>query len=212
MRLYRLWRLSALATILSFGVGACSTAPAAQGPTHEFAAASFRSAEQLMNSSDLVVLGRPVSVLSRELDAGGEAELDSAGRPEPGAIPMVFLDFSIDKVLRGSAPSREIPVGVIDVTKMKTSAQTELRLNAPVVLFLRLNKAEEAPGISTVGDHYVPLSGDNGIFDVVNSRAMARSAVVTSVGARDTASQPATRISVPMDTLLQLGTTATGRK
>lgn len=60
-------------------------------------------------------------------------------------------------------------------TDVETS---ELTAGDEVVLFLERLPSADAPGIDTETDFYVPLGGDNAVFDVGDSNVTARSAYV----------------------------------
>lgn len=191
--------MTLIVTAVATGCGASSGEGSAS--TQEYSARTFASVQQLARSSDLIVMGRPVAVVSRELDGGGERELDANGEPAPGAVPMTFFDFAVDRRLGSKTSPERIIVGWVDASP---TFQTPLSIGSTVVLYLQFNAAGDTPGITSVGDHYVPLSGDNGTFDVRDGRAVARSAAVRSLRDGQPPAGADQRLDVPLSSLAGL--------
>jgi hypothetical protein len=84
----------------------------------------------------------------------------------------------------GDDVAGEIPIVWSDTDLVEMSGVSPLDGSGQLLLFLKHQvSATDAPGIDSVEESYVPLSGDNGVFDVAASgdAATARSEVVRSL-------------------------------
>ncbi|MER5971326.1 hypothetical protein ABT112_16570 [Streptomyces sp. NPDC002055] len=132
--------------------------------------------------------------------------------PDDDGLPMVFLRYEVDDVItEGSGPEvsvgDQLVVGNIDTSAVEMDGASELVEGKSTVLYLERITDAESPGITGVSkDFYVPLSGDNGIFDVSGSRATARSEVVASLsGAKGfPAKKSGTHFTADVDQLKQV--------
>lgn len=190
---------------------ACAVGPA-QG-THELGSAPpptlhfpgdsnvYETVSELGVRAELVAIGQVTGVVSRELDDGGGAE------PESG-IPMVYYSFKVEEVLGGDTPKTpSIVLGWLDLERIQTTEVTPIQESARVVLFLDRVGRDDSPGIESVGELFVPLSGDNGVFDVVDEHATARSAAVRSLRPGGPGTDPGRKLRVPVSSIADVVTT-----
>lgn len=182
--------LLAVASILALSGCGAST------PTVAMDYATYSTANELDRVADVVVLGQVGSLKATEYDNGGNEEVGDEGQQL--GIPMAFYDFSVEKVLRGDLAQKNITVEWIDTTKVTTEEQiSELKPGQTVILWLRHLTAKDAPGVASISDFWVPVSGDNGVLDVNNGKATARSDALTGID------QPGDeRLSIDQDTLI----------
>ncbi len=140
----------------------------AAGPRHvEADYAVHDTVARLSATSDAVVVGRIGDVVSREIDGGGDDET------QPGAgLPMAFYRVDVTRSLAGGAP-RSVVVAWPDPDQVRMEGATPVRKSQQLLLFLEHVGPGEAPGVTSVGEFYVPVSGDNGVFDVSSRGAVA---------------------------------------
>lgn len=124
----------------------------------------YSSLTELARASDAEVVGTVKGVVAREIDHGtdiADEKVDAAG------IPTVFYEVEVSEVLKGATDST-IVVGAPDVAKLSFSSEaTPLKAGQRVLLFLKEQTPKEAPGIDSYEFFYVPVSRDNGVFDVL---------------------------------------------
>ena len=87
---------------------------------------------------------------------------------------MAFWSVQVASVLAGDEIEKVVvawPEEDGDVPESATPVESEQSL----VLFLERRTADEAPGVTSVDDFYVPVGGDQGVFDVRGAEAAARS-------------------------------------
>ena len=138
----------------------------------------YPSIESLAEAADLVVEATVGPVVLREVDRGGDPEVDPAtGEKIPG-IPMVFSEITIVDVLKASPAieaqaNQTILVATVDTELLAADQESPLQDGEHVVLFLRHRDPSTAPGL-TPDSFYVPVSGDNGVFDLEDSVATPR--------------------------------------
>ena len=146
------------------------------GAQEQFLIPSYRgyeSVDELAREADLAVRGRVGAVLGRENDHG-------LGPADGGTgVPMIFVSVEIEQVLLGDALGvNDIVVATLDMTQLNVEGVSQLRDGQDVVLFLAKRDQQNAPGISSIDEFYVTLSGDNGVFDVHGDQLSSRSSVV----------------------------------
>ena len=125
--------------------------------------AFYSSIEQLSAASDLVVLGTAGEVVAREIDYGTSDPDERQGQ----GIPTVFYRAAVTETLRGQAGATVI-VAAPDVEEVSMGGQaTALRSGQQVLLFLKEQTANDAPGITAYDHFYVTVNLDNGVFDRV---------------------------------------------
>ncbi len=153
-----------LAVVLAVSLAGCAGAP-----RHiEADYAVHGSVSALTYSSDVVVVGRVGSAVAREIDGGG----DSEDRPGVG-LPMVFHRVEVTRTMSGS-PGRSVIVAWPDSRRVSMEGATPVSAGQELVLFLERLSPAQAPGITSVRDFYVPVSGDNGVFDVSRATPSTR--------------------------------------
>ncbi len=148
-----------LTVVLAVSMAGCAEAPRQIEADY----AVHQSVSSLTYSSDVVVVGRVGSVVAREVDGGG----DSENRPGVG-LPMVFHHVEVTRTMSGS-PGRSVIVAWPDSRRVSMEGATPVSAGEELVLFLERLSPAQAPGITSVRDFYVPVSGDNGVFDVQSS-------------------------------------------
>ncbi len=121
----------------------------------------YSSIGELSKASDLVVLGTIRGVEARETDYGTSDPNEKIDRI---GIPTVFYEVAVTETLRGEA-SGNIIVGAPDVGEISIKEATALRSGQQVLLFLKRQTTEDAPGITAYTDFYVTVSLDNGVFN-----------------------------------------------
>ena len=124
----------------------------------------YSSIEELSAASDLVVLGVVEGVVGREIDYGTAEPDERHGQ----GVPIVFYEVKVTETLRGEAGGTII-LGGPDVDQVSMGEEaTALRSGQQVLLFLKEETTEDAPGITTYDRFYVTVSLDNGVFDRVD--------------------------------------------
>lgn len=118
----------------------------------------YNSVESLSEISDVVIIGQVVGVVSRQADTGVD------GLAEP--IPSTWYRIEVQETLKGDATGtitvvRTDPGHFLDVNL------TTFRSNESVLLFLMKRTSVEFPMVTLTDTFYVPVSFDNGVFDVV---------------------------------------------
>ena len=125
----------------------------------------YSTLEDLSESADVVVLGTVRSIAATGIGRGSEGE----GNP----MPYTIYELEVQETFKGGV-SGTIYVGRTDPSYFEDSLVfddaplTKLNTGEKVVLYLRKLNADVEPTIPIEGlDYvYVPLSLDNGVFDV----------------------------------------------
>lgn len=179
------------AVLCGFVLSSCGS-----GSSVESDYAVFASVEALVETADVAVVGTLGESLGTELDGGGDPE-------EPGdrsGLVMEFFSFHVDSVVSGSAPD-SIVVAWPDLDQSSVDGASPVEPGQRFLLFLRHRDPETAPGVESFDSFFVPVSGDNGVFDVEDGVATARSEGVRSLAA-DGDPVAAGRFEVPLDQLV----------
>ncbi|MEX2419515.1 MAG: hypothetical protein WD652_03975, partial [Acidimicrobiia bacterium] len=142
----------------------------------------YSSVETLAADSHLVALVEIVGVVAREVDRGGDLDVDPvSGEPIPG-FPVMFVGARVESVIAASMIDR-IEVGsVIPIVRFDSAArsipgESELGDGDWFVIFLKYRAADSAPGISSVEGFFTVLGGDDGVFQIIDDRAISRGRV-----------------------------------
>lgn len=151
----------------------------------------------LAEASDLIITGTPTEVVGREVDGGGALSGDQG-------VEMVFWSVAVESVL--SDPQSGVMADDVVVAWPAESEGIPERASPvsegePLVLFLDRLEDGETPGITSVRDFYVPVGGDQGVFDVRGSEVRARSPEVRGLRRADESEGP---VSVPLSELAQV--------
>lgn len=136
---------------------------------------SYESVEALFNGADVVAIVTVGGIAGYEVD--GDEESVETG------VPMVFLDVSVDhyfKAPESLALTNDLTVGLIDERELEVPELTGFTFGSKLLVFVEYLPAHETPGIRSFADFVVPLSADNGVFDVKENRATARSPLVVA--------------------------------
>jgi hypothetical protein len=141
----------------------------------------FSSVEALTNDSHLVVVVEIAGVLAREVDRGGDPEVDpESGEPIPG-FPVMVVGARVESVVAASTIDPPEVGSVIPILRFDDSVQfegeSELADGDRFVVFLEYRAADSAPGISSVDGFFTVLGGDDGVFQIVDGRAISRGRV-----------------------------------
>ena len=139
-----------------------------------------RTVNELDGVADVVVLGQVGDRTSTEYDNGGNEEVGDEGQPL--GTPLAFYDFRVQRVLRGDLSEQSITVEWLDTSAISLKEPlSDLKKGQTVVMWLQHLTTAESPGVTSVADFWVPVSGDNGVMDVASGKATARSEVLTGV-------------------------------
>ena len=152
--------------------GCLSQSVAADGPTYDTVVA-------LEAEADAVVVATVGELVGKEIDGGGEPEVDGEG--EIVGIPMEFWSVDVERVLAGDAPDT-LTVAWIDQRTIRIEGRlSEFSVGDELVLYLVHQPADATPGLKSVEDVWVPLSGDNGVMDIDGDKVIARSELLTGL-------------------------------
>jgi hypothetical protein len=128
--------------------------------------------EELGRTADLVVVGVVGEVVLRKVE-------------ETTGLPFTYLEFSVSQVL-GEQPTAltldNLIVSTIDTDELIVDSLSPLVAGQRVLLFMERIRAADAPeGLVPFDEIFVPLSHDNGVFDVTDrGEVTARSDIVVS--------------------------------
>ena len=120
----------------------------------------YDSLDRLAAVSDAVVVGEVTGVVSTQPDKG------ASGLAEP--IPSTWYEIEVQETLKGETTDT-ITVVRYDPGTFGDTQITVLLPGKQVSLFLEKRTAEEFPVVTMTDVFYVPISFDNGVFDVVPS-------------------------------------------
>ena len=170
----------AVGIISACGTGTTSEAQektyiSSDGPAHASVAA-------LAKDSTLYIVGTVGKVLSREMDSGG---LDDS-LAENASMPVKFVDLEVQSSSNPTLipPGNTVPVVWPDYGDEVVSEQTsDLVTGSEVLLFVNLRDSKTAPGIETVDSFVAPVGGENGVFDIDQGIAIARSPYLNALDA-----------------------------
>lgn len=169
-------RIPILVIASALALSACGSST----PTVSMDYPTYSTVAELDRVADVVVLGQIGARTSTEYDNGGNEEVGDGGQPL--GIPMAFFDFTVQKVLQGDLTDKTITVEWIDTSKVTLEDSTsDLKQGQTVVLWLQHLTTQDAPGVTSVSDFWVPVSGDNGVMDVAAGHATARSETLTGL-------------------------------
>lgn len=133
---------------------------------------TYATVADLAEQADVVVQGHVVQEVARQIESSG-AERNDEG--ELIGNPMVFYRFSVTRQLQGEPVGEAFLLGWIDLELLKLENVSPLARGSEVLLFLEHISDSESPNIDVVDDFYIPVSADNGVFDVRDGTAVARS-------------------------------------
>lgn len=167
-----------VATIMAASVG-CGVVRSGSASDYP----DYPSVEDLTQAADVVVLGTISKQIGTEFDRGGNSE-GSVG------IPMKFHDVTVTQVLAGDV-DKSLVLAWIDHAERPEEGLSDVKAGQQTLLFLERRTPAEAPGIKSQDEFYVPVGGDNGVFDVDGDIATARSQNVTAMRAADLTSDRA---------------------
>ena len=154
----------------------------------------YPSVESLAAAADLVIEGRVGPVVLREVDRGGNPETDPKTGEKSSGVPMAFSEVTVTNIVWASPRieplvGKTILVATVDTDLIVADQESPLSEGEQVVLFLRHRDPSTAPGL-TPDNFYVPLSGDNGVFDLKDSVATPRLPAVENLRGLDVAAGP----------------------
>ncbi len=174
------------ALLATLGAAAIIAASAGCGVVRSGSASDYPdypSVEDLAQAADVVVLGTIGEQIGTELDRGGNSE-DSIG------IPMKFHEVMVTQVVAGDV-NKTLVLAWIDHAERPEEGLSDVKAGQQTLLFLERRTSAEAPGIKSQDEFYVPVGGDNGVFDVDGDIAIARSQNVIAMRAADLTSDVA---------------------
>jgi hypothetical protein len=107
---------------------------------------------------------------------------------------MAFYEVEVVNVLSTTendvaAPPKTILVALLDADVVRAEQESPLAVGDQLVLFLKHRDPKSAPGL-TPESFYVPLSGDNGVFDPQGTIVTPRLPVVDRLRGLDIAPSP----------------------
>lgn len=120
----------------------------------------YNSLDRLSEVSDLVVIGEVTGVISTQADTG----LDGTADP----IRSTWYEVDVQETLKGETTDT-ITVVRTDPGHFRDGEITTLQSGESVALFLMKRTSEEFPLVKVADVFYVPVSFDNGVFDVIPS-------------------------------------------
>ena len=154
--------LAALVFLLAAGAWFAAATHLRPAPTEEADGHAFirtyNRIGALAIASDVVVVGDVTSIVSRQPDTGasGDARL----------IPSTWYEIEVRETLKGETGS-EITVVRTDPGFFDDVQVTALSQGESVLLFLSKRTSEEFPMVTVTNVFYIPVSFDNGVFDVL---------------------------------------------
>ena len=128
----------------------------------------FTSVEELAAVSDAVVVGTVQGVMAREVDYGIAKSDDQTAM----GVPTIFYGVAVTETLRGDIRSIII-VGAPDPDDSSLDGATALVSGQQVLLFLKMQTRENAPGVKSYETFFAPVSLSNGVFDVIDGGLVA---------------------------------------
>jgi Right handed beta helix region len=161
--------------VLLMMVAACGSSSTKAAPPPATFAVDVRpylSVKELRASSDSVLLGTFGNKTGTQRNNGGNPA-DTAG------IPVAFFEFVVSRVLSGRDLGPMVQVVVLDAASTNGDVVLQPQPGQQVVIFAQELSATNAPGLKLSGPTINAVSGNNGVFDVVNGRARARLFVVS---------------------------------
>ena len=180
------WQLYTVAVVL--GVVGLVTVAVLRSPRSDSPLTAIQASAQhytdlkaLAIDSDLVIRGQVGAVVAREVDRGGDPEVDpESGEPIPG-VPVMFVEIEVAEVLKSSdqvvglGEKAVVHVVRFDTDLIASADERRLTRGAQVVLFLERVTAADAPGITVLSEFFAVVGGsDQGVLDVQGNRAVAR--------------------------------------
>lgn len=190
--------LSVAAVMLASG---CANTPEVDGPSRSGSAdyQVYESVASLVHETDETLEVKIVGVASKEYDNGGD-DTDEEG------FPMAFWTAEVYDVVEGDsdiAVGDSIVVGWPDLELIQLEGRSALKPGQDVVIFAVRRTSIDAPGIDTQEVFYVPLGGDNGVMDVSQDHATARSGLLSGLASGADSGQAQERLSVSLTDLKQ---------
>ncbi len=125
--------------------------------------ALYSTLEDLTEDADAVVLGTVEEITQIGISRGMEGDGSS--------IPYTLYEVGVLETIKGDVGqtiyvSRTDPAFLADTVSFGKAPLTRLNVGETVVLYLHEISADIEPTITLTGTIYVPLSFDNGVFDV----------------------------------------------
>jgi hypothetical protein len=154
----------------------------------------YESVASLIRETDATVVVEVAGVASKEYDDGGD-DADERG------FPMAFWDAEVIDVLEpGSGIERgdTVVIGWPDLDEIEMEDRSALNAGESVVVFAVRRTPVDAPGIDTQEVFFMPLGGDNGVMDVAQGQATARSDLLTRLSDPPAGGSEADRLSVSL--------------
>jgi hypothetical protein len=153
-------------------------------PSIDASGPEFLSVERLGRAAQVVVVVEMVGIVAREVDRGGDPEVDPvSGEPIPG-FPVMFVGARVESVIDTPSDVMDrvevgsvIPILRFDSSAVQFEGESELADGDRFVLFLEYRAPESAPGISSVDGFFTVLGGDDGVFHIIDGRAISRGRV-----------------------------------
>ncbi|MEV7871408.1 hypothetical protein AB0P17_36130 [Streptomyces sp. NPDC088124] len=158
--------------------------------------------------------GEPTNSSEEDTETDTEPSPNNPGTPPEGieggdspyadCLPMRFYEATVEAVIlqpeapvtRGPdpVPLGKLIVGNVDTEAVDMEGASPLTIGSHMVVYAEKLAEADHPGIDSVkGDLWMPLGGEQGLFDVDGNTATARSSVVTSLYAGGSESDPAKR-------------------
>jgi hypothetical protein len=134
------------------------------------AAKPYYSVKTLQADAETILVGRFGKKTSTQRNNGGNPA-DTEG------TPVAFYELAVSRVLFGKDLGPRVEVFAFDAVVEDAILQPQA--GQEVVIFATVLTSTTAPGLKLSGPTISVLSGNNGVFDVSNSRARARVNVVS---------------------------------
>jgi hypothetical protein len=164
---------------------ACGPAPdpsaSPDGPptpiTVESSYESYPTVDALLGASDGAVIGVVGEVVDTFLDDGCDPQTDPSTEKSFFYPRMDVFEVKVERWLSGDSKTEVIRVVSLDPTSVVDSEWTPLVSGERLLLFLVRN----VPCGESIGEVWVPLSADNGVFDMTGDVVVPRSSTVTGL-------------------------------
>ena len=165
----RLWIAALGLAVAAVGGALVGEATRSVPDVAHFDGPEFESVESLARAADVIAVGLVGQRVGDQVDFGG----DPAHRDAQSGIPVAFYEFEPSAVIKGDLP-RTATLTWLDTDRLYSDQQRPIRNGQQLLLFLREETSESAPGIVGISRHFTPIGMDQGVFDVTGASATQR--------------------------------------
>lgn len=170
--------VATVAVVVAFGASGRLTAGDDDRPVIHLVGPIVDSIEELVQQADVIVVGEVTGVTGREIDRGGDPEVDPESGEEIPGVPVMFVGVRVDESLRGDVDvDQQLDILRLDTGEVLSADESDLGDGDRFVFFLEHVSAPETPGILTVDGFYNTVGGEDGVFEIVGERGVNRGEV-----------------------------------